>query len=108
MKMRALFNLVEDAQGISDLFARVESPEQMVSTLERVKKQHAPEFLELIESLRFSLEAVFSDTLELGGTIDEGDFDGEPNEGEGEDLLGKIEAEEGNPPQEKSTEEAKS
>jgi hypothetical protein len=95
MKMRTLFNLIEDADEISSLFVKVETPEQMVSLLERLKKQGAAEFLDSVQSLRLSLQAAMEDTLEIGGTIgsdDEDDFSGEESE-ENEDLLKGLEEE---------------
>lgn len=70
MKFRHLFNLIEDAQDIAAVFENVRTPEQMVSALERLKKQGASQFLEDVSSLRLSLEAVLEDALELGGGAD--------------------------------------
>jgi len=72
MRMRTLFNLLEDADEIVVLFSRVETPEQMVSLLERLKKQGAPELLETIQSLRLSLQAIMEETLEIGGSLSDG------------------------------------
>jgi hypothetical protein len=73
MKFRNLFNLVEDAQEVTTIFESVETPEQMVSALERLKK-HPLEVLEILQSLRLSTEAVLEDALDPGGTIGEGDI----------------------------------
>ena len=99
MKMRTLFNLIEDADEITNLFSKVETPEQMVSILERLKKQGASEFLESIQSLRLSLQATMEDTLEIGGTIgadDDDNFENDDAEGD-DDLLEGLADEEENP-----------
>lgn len=89
MKMKSLFNLVEDADAITNIFAKVDTTEQMVSLLERLKKQGATELLEYVQSLRLSLQAAMEDTLELGGPIDGGEDDNFMNDDteEDEDLL---------------------
>jgi hypothetical protein len=92
MKMRTLFNLIEDADEIAGLFAKVETPEQMVSLLERLKKQGATEFLDSVQSLRLSLQAAMEDTLEIGGSIgsdDDDNFADDVTDGE-DDLLEGI------------------
>ena len=73
MKFGNLFNMVEDSQEICAVFDNVETPEQMISTLERLKKHGAASFLELISSLRLSTEAVLTDTLEPNNPLGEGE-----------------------------------
>lgn len=68
MKFSNLFHLVEDAQEISSMFESVETPDQMVSALERLKK-HPSEVLEIVQSLRLSTEAVLEDVIEPGGVV---------------------------------------
>jgi len=82
MKFRNLFNLIEDTQEICAVFESVETPEQMVSILERLKKQAPQHLLELVNSLRMSTEAVLADSLEPTGTLGEGDG---PDAFEGDD-----------------------
>ena len=99
MKIRTLFNLLSDAQEVAGLFSKVETPEQMVSTLERLKKQGATEFLEAIDALRLSAEATLEDVFEMGGTREEEDdfessTDGEGNEND--DLLSELGVEDEN------------
>lgn len=111
MKMRSLFNLIEDAQEISELFARVETPEQMVSFLERLKKSGATELLEGMQALRLSVHAVLEDTFELGGTIggdDDDDFDADENEEGDEKLLADLDSEDDEAPPESSENEGSS
>ena len=105
MKIRTLFNVLEDANEISSLFSRVETPEQMVSTLERIKKQGAAEFLETIQSLRLSTEAAFQDSLEMGGNLGFGENE---DDNEDENLLEGMEEEDEIPDEKKPQEESQS
>jgi hypothetical protein len=110
MKMRTLFNLLEDADEISSLFAKVDTPEQMVSLLERLKKQGTTEFLESIQSIRLSLQAAMEDTLEMGGTVgadDDDNFTSDGVDGD-EDLLAGLGDEDENPPAKSAEPEVKS
>jgi|SRR5579863_1310167 hypothetical protein len=110
MKLRTLFNLIEDADEISTLFSKVETPEQMVSLLERLKKQGAAELLQSVQSLRLSVQAAMEDTLELGGSIgadEDGNFSPD-GLGEDEDLLAGLGDEDENPPAKTEEPEAKS
>ena len=102
MKFRNLFDLIEDAQSITDLFDGVQTPEQAVSALERLKK-HAPGVLEIVQSLRLSTEAVLEDTLEPSGVVGEGD-DGSDNFDN--DLVEEITQGEARAEKEKTTEVA--
>lgn len=88
MKVRSLFDLVSDASDLLDFFARVESEEQLVSRLERLKRQNTDDLLSSIETLRISVEAALSDTLEMTPSMgDEDDFEGDlDEEGDLKDL----------------------
>ena len=105
MKIRTLFNLLDDAQEVTSLFLKVETPEQMVSTLERLKKQGAAEFLESIQTLRLSVEATYEESLEMGGGLG---FDDEEETKEDENLLEGLSDEEENPDEQKPQEESTS
>jgi hypothetical protein len=108
MKIRTLFNLLEDAQEISTLFSKVETPEQMVSTLERLKKNGAAEFLDSIQTLRLSVEAAYEESLEMGGSLGDGDENGEEENNEDENLLEGLGDEVENSEENKLQEESKS
>jgi len=82
MKIRSLFELVSDSKDIADFFENVESPEQMVSALERIKKREVVDFLTCIQTLRISLEQLVEDTLEMSGF--------EPEEDEEELEIGDL------------------
>jgi len=85
MKISSVFNLVTDANDVLDiLLERVETPEQFVSRLERVKRQGAEELLACLMGLKASTTALLDDTLEMNAALDE------PTEEE-EDL-GDLEA----------------
>lgn len=73
MKVQSIFDLVQDSRDLTDFFTNVETPEQMVSRLERIKKGEAEEFLIAIESLRMANENILSDMLEVGGSLSEAD-----------------------------------
>lgn len=73
MKSRSLFNLVTDASDVLGFFEDVETPEQMISALERIKRREGEEFLVCIASLRLSLTGLLDDTLEMSGGPDEDD-----------------------------------
>jgi hypothetical protein len=105
MKIRTLFNVLEDAQEIATLFSKVDTTEQMVSTLERLKKQGAAEFLDSVQALRLSVEAAYEESLEMGGSLG---FDGNEESEEDENLLEGLGDEEEKPEEEKPQEESKS
>lgn len=69
MKMQAIFDLMRDAHDILSFFEGVTTTEQMISRLERLKRQAPEDFAECIESLRFSVSAALEDNLELGGPL---------------------------------------
>jgi len=102
MKTRSLFDLLTDARDVVDFFERVETSEQMVSRLERIKRGEADDFLTCVEALRVSIEAALEDTLELSAGL-ESEEDGL------EDLsdLDLNELEKQNPTQEPTAEKEK-
>lgn len=69
MKMQAIFDLMRDAHDILSFFEGVTTTEQMISRLERLKRQAPEDFFECMESLRFSVSAALEDNLELGGPL---------------------------------------
>lgn len=77
MKIKSLFDLVQDSRDIVDSFENVTSVEQMVSRLERIKRTEAADFLVLIDALKISLQGILHDTLEIGSS--------EMDDDEGED-----------------------
>ncbi len=96
MKFRSFFDVIGDAKDVAEFFEGVETVEQMVSKLERIKRRDAEEFLVCVQSMKISVEQALEDTLEMGSTFEPGD---EPDEGdEGNELsdeeFGDLENEE--------------
>ncbi len=65
MKFRSPFDLATDTSDVLDFFDGVETPEQMISRLERLKKNDTEDFLLCIEALRGTLTALLEDTIEM-------------------------------------------
>lgn len=86
MKIQELFDLLGDAQDVLSYFANVENPQQLVSRLERLKRQAPEELLEDLFALKTSLETAFTAHIELGGSLSS---DEEIPDGLG-DLLGEF------------------
>ena len=73
MKVQNLFDILQDTQDLLSYFEDVTTKEQMVSRLERLKRQAPDELVDTIESLRMSTGAALEDQLELGGSLMDGD-----------------------------------
>jgi hypothetical protein len=87
MRISSLFDLITDANDLLDLFNGVDSPEQLATRLDRLKRQGKDEMLACLEGLRGSVSMALNDTLEMNAAIDEpsdeDDFEGLDNlEGE--------------------------
>lgn len=96
MKVRSFFEVFQDAKDMVDLFDGVETTQQMVSRLERLKRVGPEEVLETVTGLRMSLDAALEDTLEISGhEVSEDDFLNEETE-ENENGEEENETEEGN------------
>lgn len=83
MKFRSMFELVGDAKDVVDFFGDVESIEQMISKLERIKRREPEEFLVCIQSLKLSIDTALDDTFEMGGG---GDLDEEDDNLDDEEI----------------------
>lgn len=68
MKIRSLFDMIQDSRDVADFFENVETTDQMVSRLERIKRQGAEELLACIEALRISVDSALEDTLEMAAS----------------------------------------
>lgn len=88
MKIQSLFDLLEDAKGIAQFFEGVETNEQMVSALERLKRRESQDLLDQLQSLRFSVSQLLGDTFEMSGF-------GPDDEGEDGDGLEDLFSEDG-------------
>ena len=66
MKVASLFDLVADSKNILDFFERVETAEQLISRLERLKRQGPTELLDSLEDmLHLNSEALVEAAHEL-------------------------------------------
>jgi gas vesicle protein len=74
MQVRSLFDLVTDGRDLLDYLDGVETRDQLVTRLERLKHQGPDgldEMLECIEGLRTSLTKLLDDVLEMSASVDE-------------------------------------
>ena len=71
MKFKSLFHLVEDAKDLLDYLEGVDNRDQLISRLERLKRQGTDDLLACIEGLRASVTDALDDTLEMSATLDE-------------------------------------
>lgn len=78
---------MSDAQDVLSYFANVENPQQLVSRLERLKRQAPEELLEDLFALKTSIEAAFAAHIELGGSLSSEDEAPESDLG---DILGDF------------------
>lgn len=90
MKVSSVFNVITDASDLLDLFAKVDNREQMISRLERLKREAPEELLYCIEGLRVAIASLLNDTLEMSAVVDG------PNEEDSilDDELAGIDADE--------------
>jgi hypothetical protein len=74
MQVSSLFDLIAESRNVLDLFDGVETRDQLVSRLERLKKgPEASDLMESIDGLRYAVAAALKDTLEMSASIDESD-----------------------------------
>jgi hypothetical protein len=76
MKIGNLFDLLTDARDLLEFFEACHNREQLVSRLERLKRQGTEDLMDCIDGLRVTLDRTFEDTLEMSASLDEN------NEGE--------------------------
>jgi hypothetical protein len=105
MRIKSLVDLIRDSGDILDFFEGVDSVEQMISKLERIKKTEPEEFFANVMGLRITHAAILEDTFEFqssgtddeleGDLLDDDDEDDieEPLEGIGDDAEVKQEDE---------------
>ncbi len=79
MKIGTLFDLLTDSRDLLEFFEGCENREQLVSRLERLKRQGTEDLMDCIESLRVTLDRTFDDTLEMSASLDDR-TDGDPEE----------------------------
>jgi len=67
MKIQTLFDLLRASQNLLLAFEGVESPAQLVSRFEKLKRGDVESLLEDVDDLRDSVDAGLSDTIEMNG-----------------------------------------
>ena len=108
MKIQELFDLLAASQDFLGIFEGVESPSQLVSRFERLKREDADGILQDLNALRIATVSALEANLELGGSLGNTDED-EPSDLEAalsgfpEFASEDDERETGNPPNEPST-----
>jgi len=95
MRLASIFNLVQDAQDVLDLFGeRTENVEQLRSRLRRLGQLEAEELLVCLDGLRASVASALDDTLEMSPDLDlkeEAGLDDSLTDAEIETLAGEPE-----------------
>jgi len=99
MKISSLFDLLTDAKDVLDAFEGVETREQIVSALERLKHQDTELLLDCLTSLAVSVNRALNDTMEMSAVVDDDEPD---DDGDLETELAKI-AESVTPEEDKTT-----
>jgi len=103
MKVSSLFTVITDANDVLDFFEGVETTDQLVSRLDRLKRQATDNLLDCLYALKSSIATALDDTLEMSADL--GEPDEEDNLGESisdeelENLTGDPELEKQNPPE---------
>jgi len=75
VKVSSFFNLIVDGSDLLDFFQKVDTSEQLVSRLERLKREAPDELLSCIIGMRASIATALDDTLEMSAVLDEPDND---------------------------------
>lgn len=92
MKIQTLFDLLESAQDLLSYFDEVTTPQQLVSRLERLKRQDPEGILDDVLTLRACVDTALAAQIELGGSLGETltSDDKEPDKDDIEDLLANF------------------
>ena len=86
MRFRSFFDVIGDAKDVVEFFDGVDSVEQMVSKLERIKRRDTEEFLVCVQSLKLSIDAAMDDTFEMGSSVEVNEDEPDLTEEEIDDL----------------------
>jgi hypothetical protein len=73
MKVSSLFGPISEGRDLLECFAEIYTKEQLVSRLERLKRQGTDELLLCIEGLRAAITDSLNDTLEMSADLDDED-----------------------------------
>jgi hypothetical protein len=71
MKFGTLFELVSDAKDLLDLFEGVDNKDQMISRLEKLKRQAPDELLACTVGLHASVNAAMNESIDMSPSLDE-------------------------------------
>lgn len=69
MKLASIFDLITASNDLLEYFEQVESPEQLISRLERLKRTDPEDMANCILDLRMSIQACLDDTLEVSASM---------------------------------------
>jgi hypothetical protein len=65
MKVSSLFTMITDGNDVLDFFDGVATTDQLVSRLDRLKRQGTDPLLDCLYALRSSIASALNDTLEM-------------------------------------------
>ena len=82
MKIQILFEMIRSSLDVLSAFEGVESPAQLISRLEKLKRIDVEGLLADIDNLRDAVDECLSSTIETGGALT-GDMAGDSEELEG-------------------------
>ena len=75
MKVSSLFTIITDGNDVLYFFDGVETADQLVSRLDRLKRQGTDTLLDCLYALRSSIASTLNDTLEMSPDLSEPDSD---------------------------------
>ena len=75
MKISSLYNVITDASDVLDYFEGVDSQEQLISRLERLKHADTRDLMACIDGLRGSISEILDESLEVSTLL--GEIEGE-------------------------------
>jgi len=76
MKISGLFSLLTNSTGLLEFFDGVETEDQMITRLEKLKHQEGPSaLLDSIYTTRAAVAEVLDDTIETSSTLEGDDFE---------------------------------
>jgi hypothetical protein len=108
MKVSSFFNLITDGNDVLEFFDRVETVDQLVSRLERLKRQGGEELLLCLDGLRASITKALDDTLEMNAApFDDEEEEEEPEYGDLDSEIASLEENNQNPVENPPAEVAK-
>lgn len=90
MKISGLFSLLTNTTGLLDFFEGVETEDQMITRLEKLKHQDGPSaLLDNVYTTRTAVTEMLDDTIETSSTVEGEDveFDDTMEDAELEDLM---------------------